>query len=99
MNSRSKPEIDVPHLGVVDVSGIRNRNEKRVISCLPEVLAEYPDFHPDRIGIQDIYALSLNKLPPRYTQAFSIVLHDPVSDDEVRNAVRSAVEHVRSNPK
>lgn len=96
---KQKKQVDIPHLGIIELNGIHNRNEDRVVAFMPEVLHEFPDFDPDRINIQDIYALSLNLLPPRYTQAFSIVLQEPVSDNQVRNAVRQAIHKIQRNPK
>ncbi len=89
---------DKYRVGDADLSKIRNRNERRVISHLPDILAGYPDFEPDVIAIQDIYALALNRLPARYTQAFSIVLQEQVSDEDIRQAVREAVVRVMNNP-
>lgn len=89
---------DKYRVGGADLSKIRNRNERRVISHLPDILADYPDFEPDLVAIQDIYALALNQLPARYTQRFSIVLQDPVSDEAIRQAVREAVVRVMNNP-
>ena len=82
----------------VDLSRIKNRNERRVIARMKTLLAEYADFEPDILAIQDIYALALNLLPARYTQQFTIVLQDPVDDTAVENAVRKAIEKVRANP-
>ena len=65
---------------------------------LDDVLREFPDFQPNNIDIQDIYALALNKLPPRYKQEVSIVLREPVDQDMVQQAIREAVERVRENP-
>jgi hypothetical protein len=78
---------------------IRNRNETRVINKLPEILEEYTTYSPNIIDIQDIYALTLNKLEPRYTQQFSIVFNEPVSDEDIEDAIRKAIEKVKSNPK
>ncbi|MFW5931406.1 MAG: late competence development ComFB family protein, partial [Desulfosalsimonas sp.] len=62
------------------------------------VLDDYPEVARDVINIQDIYALALNMLPARYTQQFSIVLKDPVTDQEVSEALHKAVQRVRDNP-
>lgn len=78
---------------------IRNRNEVRTINLLPEVLEEYETYNPDIIDIQDIYALTLNLLPPRYTQEMSIVFHEHVTDENIKNALHEAIEKVRANPK
>ncbi|MFO7860981.1 MAG: late competence development ComFB family protein [Desulfosalsimonas sp.] len=97
MSSTRRSENRYQFLGV-DLSGIRNRNEFRVIRLLPEVLEQYPEVEQNVVNIQDIYALALNLLPARYTQQFSIVLKDPVSGDEVKDALRQAIERVRDNP-
>ncbi|NJB68796.1 hypothetical protein GGQ74_002469 [Desulfobaculum xiamenense] len=77
---------------------VRNRNEKRVAECMERLLAEVPDFAPTTIDIEDIYALSLNNLPPRYVQRGSIVLREPVRPDQVEQTVREAIETVRTRP-
>jgi hypothetical protein len=84
--------------GNVDLFDIRNKNEIRVIKLLPEVLAEYPDFKPNVLDIEDIYALSLNKLPARYVQKGSIVLREAVTDDQISQAIREAVGVVQERP-
>jgi hypothetical protein len=81
------------------LGSIRNKNEKRVARKMSEVLDEYPDFKPDALDIQDIFALALNSLPPRYKQKGTIVLSESVVEDEVDQAVRFAVNKVRENPK
>lgn len=82
----------------VDLGGVRNRNELRVVKMMDEVLEQYPEVARDVLNIQDIYALALNLLPARYTQRFSIVLNDPVTDQHVRDALQKAVKQVRANP-
>ena len=82
----------------IDLSRIRNRNEIKVIENMQEILDEYPAFYPDNIAIQDVYALALNMLPARYSQQFSIVLREPVSNEIIRNAIRKALVRVMNNP-
>lgn len=77
---------------------IRNRNELRVVKHLRGILKEYPDYLPDTLDIQDIYALTLNKLPAHYVQEGSIVLHEPVDDTMIRDCIRDAIQHVRERP-
>lgn len=84
--------------GSVSLDQIRNRNEPRVIENLDAVLREFPDFQPNTLDIQDIYALALNNLPPHYTQDFSIVLGDSIATERIYQALREAVERVRANP-
>ncbi|MBU1002145.1 MAG: late competence development ComFB family protein [Proteobacteria bacterium] len=85
-------------VGTSNLFFIRNKNEKRVIDAMRRVLPEYPKFEPNDLDIQDIYALSLNSLPPRYVQQGTIVLREPVRPDEINDAVREAVNTVRSRP-
>jgi hypothetical protein len=82
----------------MDLSSIRNRNERRVIAFLPEIFKEYPDFEQSIINVQDVYALALNQLPARYTQSFSIVLDDHVDEGRIKDAIRYAIKKVRDNP-
>jgi len=77
---------------------IRNRNEKRVRNRLLEVMAEYTEFDPDLIDVEDIYALTLNQLPSRYTQERSVVLNEDVTEDMIVKAIRVSIEKVKSNP-
>jgi len=77
---------------------IRNRNELRVIKHLQDILSEFPDYTPEALDIQDIYALALNKLPSHYVQEESIVLHETVDDTTIRDRIREAVRAVRKRP-
>ncbi len=83
----------------IDVTNIRNRNEKRVVKLIPEILDEYyEDFIFDPLDLQDIYALTLNLLPARYVQTGSIILSDRLSDYEIKSRIRDAVERVLEHP-
>ncbi len=82
----------------ISLFNIRNRNETRVIELLPEVLTDFPNFNPELLDLQDIYALTLNKLKPRYAQECSLVLKEPVSDDTIRSKLREAIHKVQRNP-
>ena len=77
---------------------IRNKNEVRVIKMMSRLLNEYPNFQPNALDLEDIYALALNQLPPRYVQNASVILREPVADEEVEQAVRKAINRVRSHP-
>ncbi len=82
----------------VPLTNIRNRNELRVIKLMPQVLSEHLDYRPSYLDIQDIYALTLNNLAPRYRQQGSIVIRDPVSDAEIIRELRHAVNKVELAP-
>lgn len=84
--------------GSVSLDRIRNKNEVRVIENLDTVLREFPDFQPNTLDIQDIYALALNKLPPQYKQEASIVLSESIPREQIYQAIREAVEKVWANP-
>ena len=83
----------------VDMSSLRNRNESRVAECMREELATMIDNAFTEKDLLDVYALSLNTLPARYTQKGTIVLREPVSKESVRTTVRNAFEQVLQNPK
>lgn len=85
-------------VGDIPLYHVRNKNEKRVIESMNRVLAEYPDYTPNKLDVEDIYALSLNNLPPRYVQRGSIVLREPVRPDDVDKVVAEALETVRNRP-
>lgn len=82
----------------VPLGNIRNRNEERVIRLMPAVLAEHLDYNPSYLDVQDIYALTLNNLPPRYKQSGSIIIHEPVSDAEIMRELREAIRRVELSP-
>lgn len=82
----------------VSVAGVRNKNEKRVARLMVDVLAEAGVYQPNDLDIQDIYALTLNKLPARYVQSAGLALKEPVADDQIKDAIRRAIERVRQNP-
>lgn len=82
-----------------NLEGIRNRNEARVAALLPGLLDAIPGYAPGPLEIQDIFALTLNLLPARYAQRFSFVLREPLTDQDIVEQIREAVERVRSHPK
>jgi len=91
-------KAEVYQIGKISLQNIRNNNELRVIKILPEVLAEFPQFNPDELDIQDIYALTLNTLPPRYRQKGTLVLAETVRDDEIKMRIKSAIYQVQKYP-
>jgi len=86
-------------MGDMDFFNIRNRNEGRVLAALGEFLAAKGNPLISAKDIQDIYALALNALPPRYTQRGTIVLRDPVTKNEIFLAVEDAYDQVMGRPK
>ncbi len=82
----------------VPLGSIRNRNEERVIKLMPKVLGEFLDYKPSYLDIQDIYALTLNNLPPRYKQNGSIIIREPLGDEEIIRELRLAINKVEMSP-
>ena len=83
----------------LDLSAIRNRNEQRVLKVLRKAMAEMPNFEPDAKDLKDIYALALNSLPARYAQSGTIVLRDPVREDQIAVVVNAAIVRIMERPK
>lgn len=82
----------------VDLSRVYNRNEKRVVQAMDRIFSAIDDWEPEALDIQDVYALALNSLPPRYIQDGTIVFNESVRNAEIEQAVRKAVEKVRKKP-
>ncbi len=84
----------------VSLVKIRNKNELRVIALMPEVLKTFElDFSPDTLDIEDIFALTLCNLPPRYVQKGSIILNEDVTNEMIREQIRESVIVVSDRPK
>lgn len=83
----------------VNMENIRNRNETRVIAAMQQALAEYPSFQPQDLDLQDIYAYTLNILPPRYVQSGTIVLNEEVNHQFILEKVHEAIQKVQNAPK
>jgi len=86
-------------MGNVDFFNVRNRNEGRVIRVMQAFLQKRDSLHFSSKDLHDIYALTLNALPPRYTQRGTIVMDDPVKNDEIRQAVEAAYDIVSERPR
>ena len=84
--------------GDLDLMEIRNYNEVRVISSMRRILGSVPEYEPNDIDIQDIYALAVSSLPPRYRQFGIEVYREEVTDAMVDEAVFKAVQAVREHP-
>ena len=83
----------------ISVEKIRNKNEAKVIEYMRELIPQFPDFDYCPICIQDVYALSLNQLSPRYIQTGTIVLKKELSENDYRDIVENSIEQVLKNKK
>jgi hypothetical protein len=86
-------------MGNVDFFNIRNRNEGRVIRVLQELLEAKGNPKVSNTDLQDIYALTLNALPARYTQRGTIVVDDPVKKADIRTSAEVAFVIVLEQPR
>jgi hypothetical protein len=83
-----------------DLGRVRNRYELRVIEALRAALPKQVDFCGCTLCIEDVYAITLNRIPAHYIQTGAIVLHPPdVGPDQIEAHVRSAIDQVRAQPK
>jgi len=81
----------------VSLYKVRNINELKVIKFMKELIPEFPEFDYCAICIQDVYALSLNQLSSKYTQAGTIILKKELKDEDYRDVVEAAIEKVSKN--
>ena len=86
-------------MGDADFYNIRNRNEGRVVRVMSEFLQQQGNPQLSRKALQDVYALALNGLPPRYTQQGTIVWLDPVKKAAIYTAVENAYHKVMAHPR
>jgi len=98
----SREEIDYRIAGhnLIDLG---NYNELQVLQVLRDIYAGKNPPCDCPICIEDIYALSLNSLPPRYIQTTSLEAYESSKDflplKEIRKKVRAAVRKVSQAPK
>ncbi|MFC1476968.1 late competence development ComFB family protein [candidate division KSB1 bacterium] len=77
---------------------IRNLNEVEVVKAIRVMRDRYPDFCNCCICIEDVYALALNLLSPKYKQQSSIILQDKIDPDEVEDIVEKAIQRIMDHP-
>lgn len=82
----------------VNLSNVRNSCEVEVIKHMNQLLPDFPEFDYCTICIQDVYALSMNQLTPKYMQEGTVLLKKEHTSDDFKNAVQMAVQRVIKNP-
>jgi len=86
-------------VGGYSLRHVRNRQELRVVDAMNRVLPTVNDFCGCRICVEDVYALTLSKLPAHYVQAGAIILRPKgPSDQDIDAAVMESVNAVREHP-
>ena len=82
----------------IDLTEIRNFNELRVINAMKAIMPTVPGFKPNDIDVQDVYALAVSSLPPRYRQFGIEVYREEVTDAMIAEAVIKSIQAVREHP-
>ena len=85
-------------IGKVSLINIRNKNEVKVVETMKRILPDYPKFDNCMLCIQDVYALSLNKIMPKYIQDGTVIFRKADDETLIDNAVRSAINMVAEKP-
>ena len=83
----------------VNLHQVRNRYELVVIKKMGEILPNYPDFDNCSLCLEDVYALSLSRMPAIYTHKGSVVLHRELTDQDIEELVVYAILKIMQNPK
>lgn len=81
------------------LESIRNICELMVIEAIKKLIPLYPTFDHCTMCVEDVYALSLSRLPATYAHAGSIILNKEVSQSDVEDVVRYAILQVADRPK
>ncbi|MBP7282609.1 MAG: late competence development ComFB family protein [Leptospiraceae bacterium] len=76
---------------------VANSVEEDIRNELKNIIQENPAWGWDQISIQDIFAYSLNQLPPIYAEKGKKPDH-LLSIEEIRNAIFTAIKKVEANP-
>ncbi|GAB6177747.1 late competence development ComFB family protein [Desulfobaculum senezii] len=98
MDKKTQDALDALKVQGTPLAHIRNKNEQRVVEAMIRILPEFDGYKPNKLDLEDIYALSLNTLPARYIQRGSIVLREPVREEVIEEVVRDAVLTVQNRP-
>lgn len=84
------------------VSDIFNYNEILVLNIIRDILRKDKTLCRCPICIEDLFALSLNSIPPRYIQITSIEKYKSspnfINEKLVREKVSAALEKIKTKP-
>ena len=81
------------------LKNIRNSYEFSVIRAMKEQLPEHPEFDNCQICIQDVYGLSVSRIPSNYVQTGTIVMNKKIDDKSISDVVTYAIQQVMNRPK
>ncbi len=84
----------------ISLQNIRNRFEIIVIKLMEKNIPQFPQFDNCPICTEDVYALSLSRIPSVYTKDGSLVFEDDnLMTENVEEIVKYAIFQVMSKPK
>lgn len=99
ISSRENVDFEVAGHSLQDLGNI---HEQAVLEALREIYAGKNPPCGCALCVEDIYALALNSLPPRYVQATRLEDYlqsaDAVKPADIRKQVQQAVKKVRQKP-
>ena len=78
---------------------VRNVYELKVIKYIKELAKNFPDFDECQCCIEDVYALSLSRIPPTYVRLGSVENREEMAEEDIKEIVSYAIYQVSSNPK
>ncbi|MBT6501106.1 MAG: late competence development ComFB family protein [Deltaproteobacteria bacterium] len=80
------------------LENVRNGYELVVIELMKKLIPEYSEFDNCPICIEDVYALSLSRIPATYFRKDSPLSLDANPDENVEEIVRYALFQVMNQP-
>jgi competence protein ComFB len=87
----------------VSLYEIANIHERTVLGLMREVYEADPSLCRCSLCVEDVYALSLNSLPPRYLQTTSLEVYEAgphfIPRETVRAKILEAAAKVKAGPK
>jgi len=86
-------------IGDYSLERIRNRYEVMVINFIKKLTPEFPEFDSCQACLEDVYALSLSRIPCTYVINDSIKFKEDRTDENVEEIVRYAIFQVMSKPR
>ena len=85
-------------IGGYSLKNIRNKNEEKVIISMRRILNEFPNFCGCDLCIEDVYALSLNSLKPKYQHHFSLTVNRDNENVDIDRKIKNQIRKVMKNP-
>ncbi len=94
-------KADVYSIKGYSLKEMRNENERGVCRQIEKMIEkdEYKDMCFCGVCLEDIYGLTLNKLPPKYKHSRTLMLKKyKVSESDIQEAIQYAMDIVGKSP-